>query len=398
MSIRKISALAFLLLSTAAYAQTEAPAALGAVKDLTSKGQILGLEAWGAPGQEFLWLHDPKTGAIIAGFPFDAEGKSLNADHQGEKAVTLSSFIDSNTPAYVPPVSVGKDGKVSVSIPDAQIPEVESLLEGLDDAGKEKAISGLVEALRPVTSEAEFNTAVAAWIETLRSSSAQVGDVTSAPPAEVSATEPAQQDLASDAAPANEGKTLLQAMEEGFRLEAGQAGAPLAYALVDPSHAPSLAALKELKPQIDAGKLRLSILLVPASSEDAAGIVAGVLMADDPVATLFVMAEAGEGAAAATPFRRFSELPDPQEEGVRMNYALAVAYELPALPFFGFHATEGERYIKGIPSFEQFEGIGQAPQEPVPAAEASPTPVPAPAPSPTEAPAEPAAPAPEPVE
>lgn len=363
----KLSVLAMALLTTAAHAEATPPAALSELKDISSKGQMLGFEAWGSPSQDFLWLHDPATGAIIAGYPFSPEGKSLNPAHEGETPLTLSGFIEANLSTYVPPVSVGEDGKVSVSIPEGNIPEVEALLGGLDEKGRDAAISSLIESLRPVKSEADFNVAVAAWIEGLRGSTpatdaaaptAEPNPAVEAKPAVAGADNAA---AAPDAQPAEAGKTLLQAMEEAFTLTIGQAEAPLAHALIDPSHAPSLAAIKELKPAIEAGKLRLSVHLVPASSEDAAGIVAGILMSEDPAAALYTLAETAEDPARETPFRRFSDLADDQEDGVRRNYALAVAYELPALPFFGFHAADGERYIKGIPSIEQFDGIGAAP-------------------------------------
>lgn len=384
MRVLKLSVLALALLSTAASAQTEPPAALGSVKNLEAKGEVLGFEAWGAPGQDFLWLKHPETGAMIAGFPFDADGKSLNPAHQGDKALTLAGFIEANIEPYSPPVSVSEDGNVSVTLPDAQIPEVEALLGKLDEAGRKAEIAKLVEALRSVKSEADFNIAVAAWVEALRG---LPGNAESAAPAAVTAPDAAASGDGAEAAPADAGKTLLQAMEGAFLLDAGKVEAPLAYAILDPSHAPSLAALKELKPKIETGELRLSILLVPASSEDAAGIVAGLLMSEDPVAALFALAETAEDPAAETPFRRFSDLPDAQEEGVRTNYALAVAYELPTLPFFGFHTAEGERYIKGIPSFEQFDGILAAPTV-TPATEGAAVPVEVPVETGTEAPAE----------
>lgn len=367
MTMFKLSVLAMALMTTATHAEATPPAALNALKDISAKGTVLGFEAWGSPTQDFLWLHDPATGSVIAGYPFDPTGKSLNPAHEGENALTLSGFIEANVSTYVPPVSVGEDGKVSVSIPESNIPEVEALMAGMDKNARDAAISGLIESLRPVKSEAEFNAAVASWIEGLRGAKPAAPAAAEAAPAEpvadpaVQSAEPEKTGDATDTQAENPGKTLLEAMQEGFTLELGQADAPLAHALIDPSHAPSLAAIKELKPAIEAGKIRLAVLLVPAASEDAAGITAGLLMSEDPVAALFALADAVEDPAKETPFRRFSDLEDDQEEGVRRNYALAVAYELPALPFFGFHAADGERYIKGIPSIEQFDGIGASP-------------------------------------
>lgn len=353
------------------------PAALAAIPGIAWKGEIAGRQAWGVDDQGMLWLHDANTGAIVAGFAFGADGASLHPDHAGQADLTLSKFIEINRPRFTPPITIDAEGEAGVSIPESMVDDVEARLALLDDARRQAAIRDLIEALRDVESEEAFQAAAAAWLETLPEPEASLplveadasivdGAVAETAPSNAS-TEVAtaettpQAEAAADEAPtkdaAETGPTLIEAMQDGMWIPIGAAGAPVVHMLADPLCGPCAAGLRALAPAIEAGDIQVRYLPLPAASEDSSGVIAGILMAEDPAATLLAEAAAFETEGHAPPFGRFSDLDDRMEEGVRANYALAVAYELPQIPFFGFMTAEGPRYISGAAEIAQFEGL-----------------------------------------
>jgi hypothetical protein len=381
--------LAILMASTPALAQApEAPPrALAGIEGLSLKGEVAGMRAWGLEADGMLWLHDPETGVVIAGFPFSEEGASLNPDHAGRDDLTLDAFMAANGRPYEPPVSLDDQGQVSVEIPRDMVEGLEARLARLDPDAYEAAIRDLIAAVRDVATEEDFRAAAAAWIETLpmpedRGDQVEAEPVTIADSSDGALSSDAENPRVEETADASSGAEgtetsspdaqapdvvaaddadamaapLIDAMREAFWIPIGISDAPVVYMLSDPYCGPCAAGLVELSPAVAAGEIQVRYLPIPVASEDSTGVIAGILTSPDPAKALLDDAAGFGTEGHAPPFARFSALDEAVGDAVRRNHATAVGYEIPQIPFFAFMTADGPRYISGAAALSQFEG------------------------------------------
>lgn len=323
-----------------ATAATEASVPAGAITEevagfyaripgLRAADDINGLKAWTAPGQNLVFMRDAATGAYVVGFPFDAQGRTLIP---GAAEIENSGIDQLLSELFAP----------RINIPETYAPTVEERLSELSDEDRDTAINALITSVRDVQDEAEFNTAIEAWIEALPEDGA-------AP-----AVDGAQPAIDEEASAAQGGPTLLEAVRNAAYVEIGDRTAPLAYVILDPACHACRAAMAEVRDRVDAGELQLRVLLVPAVDADSPGVIAGLAATGDIGKALM---ELDAEKDADLPFDRPSTLSEAIVSGIDGNLEIARTYQLPSLPFFVYEKEDGPFYVSGLPSVEQFEGI-----------------------------------------
>ncbi|MCW3782550.1 hypothetical protein [Defluviimonas salinarum] len=310
-----------------------APEAFTAIPGITPAGRIGGMDAWTTGAAPFLWMTDPDSGRMFAGFVFDRDGRSLHPDHAGDDAMTVAALIAETF------------GANAIPIPEEYAPDIEAMLARLDAATRQEATRKLVEAVRLVTDEAGFQAAISGWLEEV---SSMLPDAAADPAVNQGAAA-----VSGDEASAESGASLHEALQGASWLAIGAADAPVVYAITDPSCDACRAAIASLRPEIEAGRLQLRLVMIPAVDADSAGTIAGILLAVDPKAAVFDLSRVEN---PVFPLRRVSDLDEDQRQALDGNLALARRYQLPSVPFFAFRTSEGEKYIAGAPTAEQIAG------------------------------------------
>lgn len=294
--------------AVAVESEVTAPNAFDGIPGLTPTDPVAGMNAWKAEGSTMMYLQDPETGDLVAGFVFDAEGKALHPDLKEVENSGIRRMIEE---LHGP----------SISIPEAHAPTVEEKLSALPEAERKIAIGQLIEVLRGVEDEAAFNTAIEEWLE----------GIDAAGPEEVS---------------------LLDAARGSFWMQVGNPDAPVAYVFTDPACEPCRASTDLLREKVKAGELQLRVMMLSMVDENALNTIAGIIASEDPAGTFLAMSmETDDDFPSAKPH----DLPDVIQAGLDRNYQLAEAAAIPQLPFYIFDTEEGPRYISGVPSVEQLK-------------------------------------------
>ncbi|MBW3243623.1 thioredoxin fold domain-containing protein [Epibacterium sp. DP7N7-1] len=303
------------------------PTVFTVVPNLEQSGSISGMNTWVSPGTNVMFMQNPEDGTLIAGFPFDAEGKSLH-------------------PALIDKEGAGFDAMVEelfgpvVEIPDEYAPTVDEHMSAMSDEERSAALADLVERLSDVEGEAEFNAAVEGWIKTLQ------------PPEDEASlgTDDANIDLAGAATSEGEGLSLIDGLRRSFTLQVGDTNAPLIYVITDPSCEACRATNDLLREKVEAGELQMRIVMIDVVNEDSLGTIAGIVTAANPAKTFLEMSADED---VEMPFARAAGIPADFMKGLEANYAMAEAFKIPQLPFVAFETEDGPAYISGAPAPEQ---------------------------------------------
>lgn len=365
------------------------PEMLTQVPELRAIDDIAGMGAWASPMTNMVFMYDAENEAVIAGFPFDLDGRSLHPLLAEEEGANFAAFLAE----FFGP---------TIEIPEEYAPTIEERLAKMSEAQRKASVDGLIMALRDVEGEADFNAAIEEWLSGLGELEIDALDdvpETEAAPAEASAdTLPVDAPLAEDTAPADalpagaptqapadkeataagdeeaadasvddaetEKKlTLIEALPNSFYLQVGEADAPLIYLITDPACAPCQLTNDVLRDQVEAGELQLRVVMLDMVSPDSLGTIAGIVKAENSAAAYLAISGESE---APLPFARAADLPEVVMTGLKNNYAMAEAFAVPKLPFVAYEGPEGPAYIAGVPSLEQISGAlaPKAPKEP----------------------------------
>ena len=344
---RALAGASFLVLPASAFANglevnppVGALAIVRSINGIEQRPDIAGLETWGAPDNQMVFLHDPQSGVVIAGFPFDPSGAPLG---EGAEAIPegLSRLVEEVFAKSVP-------------IPKDMGPEIEDTLSGLTPDARKAAIDDLIARLRPVTREEDFQKVSEDWLADLRFQPSDVAPQEAAPASASSddlgipaqSADPEPKEISQPAPP-----SLLEAMQASFGVVLGSDQAPQMVMFADPASVVCGKAIDYMAPRIEAGELSIKILPVSIVGPDGAGLLAGLLAAEDKLAAARAMG------TEEAPYARASTLQPEAMEGLAQNEALGQAARIPRLPFFAYATTEGPIYIDGVPGPEQIEKI-----------------------------------------
>jgi len=131
------------------------PSDFQSVPGLRKTLSVLGSDTYISTESEFVWMRDPDTGYMIAGFVFDPDGKNFNPAQPNAKDLDLQKFIDQLHP------------REAIHIPSDLAPDVAAALSGLSAEHRQAAIDDLIVRIRPVEGESDFRSAVGEWLETI---------------------------------------------------------------------------------------------------------------------------------------------------------------------------------------------------------------------------------------
>lgn len=396
------------MLPVSALAQ-EPPALLKDVPGIAPAPSIGGLAAWTVQSQDFVWLVAPDGKSLIAGYVFDENGSDISSAISGYDPMNYDKFMEMNTGvtpvAELPPVFPDVAGAIAGEAAPApaagalpgsdvlgQIPN--DIIERLPENIRNEVLARLVEALRPVKTEDEFKAVILSWRAYVNAVAAG-GDINAPFPAvaaEATVPAPAVQEVPAAPAPQEQSSTAMPepalsgqgaaVQQEAPAADAAVSGAqvanpelgilentrlntmwfslgaqeaPVVYAYIDPTCPFCARAMKTLAPKVQDGSLQLRVILAPLISTSAPDVIAGILGSANPVQTFFEheMAVADQKTSPVTPVA-FSTLGAEMADGIRRNYDMVMAYELPGVPFFVYDTPEGEAFFSGVPETDTF--------------------------------------------
>ncbi|MCW3782549.1 hypothetical protein [Defluviimonas salinarum] len=396
-------ALAAVILAVAggqAFAQ-EAP---GFLKDLPSRyrGEILGLQAWSIDDSDVVWFVSPDGQGLIGGYAYDLGGQDVGSAALGVTPVDAWSSFGLARPGAGPVISpVGEnlspfpgvdDGEAVSAVPDTVTPPesvklvedamavAREALADLPDEKQKAVLTDLVERMDRARTPEEFQLLLLEWsgqvrgetamTEAARAALAQVPGLPettlSVEPAAVTPPPtvlmpvddgaPATVDPAATANAEGNGAALIETIrKDAFWFAVGASDAPVVYAFIDPQCPYCAKSIRNLRPDVEGGRLQLRVILAPLISKTSPASIAGILLSDDPVGAFWeheiLYAERG---ASDLVKRDFSELPATMNQGLKKNYDIVVDNKLPGVPFFAWSTAEGPKFLSGVPEAGRF--------------------------------------------
>ncbi len=402
--------------SAALAQQAELPTFLTELDGIQFQGQMSGLDIYSMEGFEGIWMVSPDGRTAIAGTVFSNDGRDIGAAFTGGSPVRSFEVTPGTKlpPESVAPVS--DDAGISV-IPEGDFLTSEELdemeagvsrienqvmtpetapvdaiainpadvtkdaraaLEGLSEEDKETLMVALVELLRDVKNEVEFQSAVKVWteevvrrhksgenlIEVPAEHSSEAGQSTHDTDAEqVAAVEPASQEVAvqesasTDLVLETPEETIADQLLDEVRTDAmwfgiGKMDAPVAYAFIDPTCPYCAKTIANLEGAVASGDLQLRIILAPVLSERSGQFISSILMAEEPPIA-FLEHELGmsRGRSPLTP-GKWEDIPGNLRDSLIHNAQIMKDYEIRGVPFLVFDTDEGAKVINGVPSAE----------------------------------------------
>jgi hypothetical protein len=118
-----------------------------------------------------------------------------------------------------------------------------------------------------------------------------------------------------------------------------------------------------LRPDVEAGRIELRIILAPLVSSRAPDVIAGIMAQPDPVTTFWEheldLAAGGRGVDPLP----FDSLPVDYQSAIRTNYEMAAENGLPGVPYFIYENGEGEQRFSGVPQAGQFQDASVLPED-----------------------------------
>lgn len=257
----------------------------------------------------------------------------------------------------------------------------EKTIAGLPEEQKRELVAKLVLSLEAAKTPEEFQLAIIRWNEEatgkkllpddfkLPESPAE-GTVVPAPTPEAApASEDGAEAAAADAVPAITGaeadrvdpskatndSLLADIRTNGFWFGVGAPDAPTVYMIADPACPYCARSIKNLREEVEAGKLQLRILLAPFVSKSSPDLIAGILLSADPAKAYFEHSlQYADRGASDLQKRAFKELPEDVVSAVRGNYDMVGAYGLRGVPFFAWSTAEGAKLFNGVPNAGHF--------------------------------------------
>lgn len=279
---------------------------LARIPELTPLGQRPRMDLYASPASDLVWAFDPDTGMIIAGYAFDDAGVSFGKSGTILEGLTLDDFIGAK---------VGLAGPGEVSTAHHEV--VMETLDGLDIQDRDAALEDLARRLRDVTGEAEFDAAASAWIESL--AEREHGAV-----------------------------SLAQALDSSAAIHAGDGTGLKVGVLTDPMCLPCSDAVAAAIDLAEQGLLDLRITLAPLTSDDAHGVVAGVLSAEDSLTALLSLGDP----AMPVPFAPYAHLPAEMHDAAWFNRGIASSNVIREIPLFTYKVGDVDVYTTDLSDVE----------------------------------------------
>jgi hypothetical protein len=285
-----------------AMAAQNTPAPVDPIEAATAIGDFAGLAVLDAGLAGVLLFRDAETGDVIVGRPFDGQGRSLLPQDAFRQELNLTAYLDAIQAAAQPKEPQGFTAEQAFE----QAPALTAFMALLPEEERKKAVTALIEALKPVKTEADFQAAIQLWLE------------------EIGLTEP--------------GKALglVDAIETGQSLFVGRKNVPVVTIVFDPADPEAVERLRPLVDPIWDGRLAAKFHFAPVTSEDSAAISAGLLLDEPSDSALLTHIEEFGKETYSPETGLVSDLPEDVIEGLRQNGLTVRSYEVPELPLFIF--------------------------------------------------------------
>lgn len=135
----------------------------------------------------------------------------------------------------------------------------------------------------------------------------------------------------------------------------GAPGAPVVYAVIDPTCPFCSRALADLKDDVLGGDIQLRVVMAPLLSPKSEETIAGIMLSDAPGQVLFSNAEArsGRGGEPVQP-RNATDLPEDVRNDLAVNRQNIIDLGVNQIPYFAWQTADGLRTAAGVPSDGQF--------------------------------------------
>lgn len=424
------------LSASAAFAQqAEMPEFLSQLDGVAYQGQLAGMDIYSLEGYQGIWMVSPDGRTAMAGTVFSNDGRDLGSAFTGGQPVRAFEIApEAAQPVVAEPATgqtspgvslipeggvltsdeitamesglenieaqidslgpVGTSGTTAGEAPAAEeaskhaatdaasvTEDMHATLEGFSEADKKILMAALVELLKDVKNEQEFQTAVQVWTEEivrrhkeaeaaptedhseLRHSETQNEPQPEAAVKETAVEQSAVETVVAEGVASDEqsiettGDTVADTLLKEVRTDAmwfgiGKMDAPVAYAFIDPTCPYCAKTIANLEGSIASGELQLRIILAPVLSERSGKYIASILLADEPPIA-FLEHELGlSGGRSPLKPGNWEDLPGQLRDSLIHNANIMREYEIPGVPFLIFNTEEGAKVINGVPSPE----------------------------------------------
>lgn len=360
------------------HAQTKAPFMEG--YPFSYEGKIGGMDAWSLPGEEDLWMVMPDGQTVVAGFVFSGRGMDLGSALLGLDPIdvqdSLMGFLEDQTsnrtqiedfPDMDDLELEGRINQSAVAL-DETVASVAPQLEAMSDDMRDELLIQLVEKLEAAETPEDFQMQLVLWHDLVTGQNSFEGLTTEGPEgnsrsidqdeASLNRIDPAMLqslDVLSSPSEASQDVALLDDLANSTMwFGIGNPSARPVYMVYDPSCPFCARALQNLEGQIQRENIHLRIIMVPAVSDQSLGLTSAILQEDFPGEAL--IRNARHITAHGRPEIQVSEEAsvDPQIlEGISRNLDVMREYEIPGVPFFGWHDDAGPRFFAGVPQADK---------------------------------------------
>ena len=142
-------------------------------------------------------------------------------------------------------------------------------------------------------------------------------------------------------------------------IEIGKPSAPAVYMFADPLCPYCAKAFANLKTDVEAGDLRLRVILAPLISQNTPKTIAAILMAQNPAQALWEHEQsyALYGSSDLPPADPQDLTPE-QRAAIQGNYDLLAERKIPGVPFFAWDGASGPAFLSGVPQTGHFARTG----------------------------------------
>lgn len=379
------------LAATAAGAQNAPmPDFLKGKSGIRYTGAIAGMDSYKMDGFPGLWFVTPDGQNAIAGTMFTREGRDIGSMLSGSdpiKAFEMNTKGMPNAPqvmseapeqpnyrpgadevapemparpkADVAPVLMEASPDISDDLP-AGLEGAQNSLKDLSPEERAYLIEAYKELTKDATSAFELESAVDIWVkEVVRVHQEGAGFTENDPNASDTTLETSPEEAkltVQDGLEAFGQDLFTDIRHRGFWYSVGRNGAPVAYAIIDPTCKFCAEAIDNLIPMVDRGDLQLRVLLVPlVQVEEARGYISAILQSDNPALNFLEHEYARHRKTEFMPGQPWEDLPAPFRKGVDDNVKIVKAHGINQVPFFMVNTSDGPRTILGVPTEETFK-------------------------------------------
>ncbi len=347
-------------------------------------GQVAGLDAFRAEGDDTLWIVMEDGRTVVAGFAFDAAGEDVGAALVG--GTPVNAWDSMGVPR---PVDGAVDAAPDIDYVGETLAAATDALQDLGTRERNDLLIDLVRRMDEAESPETFQLALIEWqeaasgrdlvsdddMDALRDAAAaratmaapdapglQVATSVPSPPylpeapSELGAPDGKVSEVSANVSPEENGRALMADIEtRATVLTLGDVAAPPVYMIVDPKCPYCARSIQNLSGDISGGRVQLRVILAPILSDASYDAVAGILLSENPAKALWdheiAMASSGRSDLASVPF---VDLPEDLVEAVAANKSIVIDYGLPGVPFFAWDTADGPAFLSGMAEAGRF--------------------------------------------